>query len=256
MSVLLLVATVHAAAARSGEVRHGGRGRCTLARSIASGPCVSKTAPSLEQLRGLAETYEAIARKFSGQRLQRQRALAGRQHRAARVRSVRPGGRRRTRRAPAEPVAAQLPGELADQPDRPGARTLPAEAARSGGPVKLSKPLPRAESRVPWPVALVPETRNSLASAAGAPDLPVQTARDRSSPRHCAGGGGRAAARRLDRGRSASATSSARASTAASGSRSRWTASRPTTPSSSSDPRRVFFDLKDTRPVPALLMRR
>ncbi len=188
--VLLLVATVHAAVPEA--AKSGTAARTLYARALDRERALrEQDGASLEQLRGLAETYEAIARKFPASGYSDNALWQGGNIALLAFDRFGQAADRRT----AERLLNQLrrgypASSLISQIDQVLGR-YPAEAARSGGPVKLSKPLPRAESRVPWPVALVPETRNSLASAAGAPDLPVQTAGITRLPGSCAGGGGR-----------------------------------------------------------------
>jgi N-acetylmuramoyl-L-alanine amidase len=248
--VLLLVATVHAAAPEA--ARSATAARTLYARALDRERALrEQDGASLEQLRGLAETYEAIARRFPASAYSDNALWQGgniallafdRFGQAADRRTAERLLNQLRRSYPASSLIGQIDQVLGRTPD----------AARSAGPVKLSKPLARVEPRVSWPVALMPETGRPLPTAADAPDLPVQTAgmaRLPGSESDAAGGtvpvvgSGTVSIRDIKR---TSIEGGVRVTIEMDG-ESSYHAER------LERPRRVFFDLKDTRPVPALL---
>ena len=248
--VLLLVATVHTAVPEA--ARSATAARTLYARALDRERAVrEQDGASLEQLRGLAETYEAIARRFPTSAYSDNALWQGgniallafdRFGQAADRRTAERLLNQLRRSYPSSSLIGQIDQVLGRTPD----------AARSAGPVKLAKPLARVETRAPWPVALMPETGRAVPNAADAPDLPVQTAgitRLPGTEPDAAGGSvpvvgpGPVSIRDIKR---TSIEGGVRVTIEMDGESSYHAEQL-------ERPRRVFFDLKDTRPVPALL---
>ncbi len=249
--VLLLVATVFGAvpsAAKSGTAA-----RTLYARALDRERVLreSEERASLQQLRGLADTYDAIARKFPGSGYS-DNALwqGGNIALLAFERFGQPADRRTAERMLSQLrhnyPASSLISRIGDVLGR-----IPDPARSNNTPVRMPKPLPRVEARVSWPVALVPETRSRSASADAAPDVPVQTVGIGRLPDGLPDAGGAAG----DAPPGPATIREIKRTTIEGGVRvtiemdgeSSYRAEQ------LERPRRVFFDLKDTRPVPSLL---
>jgi N-acetylmuramoyl-L-alanine amidase len=247
-AILLLAATVVPAAPAAAG---GASGAKTLyARALERERVLREAAerPTLQKLRGLVNTYDAIARRFPASGYS-DNALwqGGNVALLAFERFGEPADRRNAERMlnllkrgyPSSSLARRVDEALGRAPDAP----------RTAVAIRAQKPLPRVEARPSWPVALTPSIGSHAAEPDAAAAVPVQTAGLTELPTDpgAAAPAGTSPGLVMIRDIKRTSIDGGTRITIEMDGESSYHAEL------LERPRRVFFDLKDTRPIVSLL---
>jgi N-acetylmuramoyl-L-alanine amidase len=245
-AILLLAATVIPAVPAVAKAR--GSAKTLYSRALERERVVREAdeRATLQQLRGLVDTYEAIVRRFPASGYS-DNALwqGGNVALLAFERFGQPADRRSAERLLNQLKRGYPSSSLVSRVDDALGRG--ADASRRVVPVHLQKPLARLPVRVSFPVALTPSIGSRPADGDGAPNIPVPTAGVTQAglvfaPAAVVPGQGPVAIRDIKR---MSIDGGMRVTIEMDGEAS-YRAEQ------LERPRRVFFDLKDTRPISLL----
>src|SRR3954469_11988239 len=175
--VLLLVATVHAAVPEA--AKSGTAARTLYARALDRERALrEQDGASLEQLRGLAETYEAIARRFPASAYSDNALWQGGNVALLAFDRFGDAADRRTAERLLDRLKRGYPSSsLVSRVDEVLGRTP--SSPRTSSSARLQKPLPPGQpppASPPWPVALSGPVDIRSAGSDRLPHIPVQTA--------------------------------------------------------------------------------
>ena len=145
---------------RHGAVAHAQPPRDLYTRALARDRAVrdARQAPTLRQIRAAVAAYERVVQPLPGERLRRQRPVAGRRALAPGLGAFRQRGRQANRRAAPQAAAVRLSVELARCP----ASTRPWRVSRR------SRPLPTRDSRAAARTAAAGSRRGRSSTTADA----------------------------------------------------------------------------------------